>query len=446
MGTTISYRGRLKELARIEVFEDVVMDLAMELGGDARVWRSAAKGRKGRIVRGVIVNLAPGVEPISLLVSPEGWLISAMDIAAAERKPVRKAPWIAVKTQYGPIEAHVAVCELLVALGKEFLEDLEIHDEGGWWPDRDLTELKRRLVTVDGAVRWFAAELTGETVHPEDRDDPDLLAKRVERIGKRIRRLAARPPEHGPVRFADHDDPGADPDTSGTEAEWDAMFRDQRRKQEKMTRLIDERTLSGASTEKAFDEAMSDPGMLDVPDAGVAAYDEASKEEADEDAMDVKEMNRICEEAVREVEEKKKARAPRRPKRHPLQERMHELTLRALRLEGRKGAGPDGPVSQIVQGILEMSGGLAQVLGSHAFGDDDEEDDDGGMAGLNVVQLKRALRGAAFALGALAPAAAAKRLKETDAAFIRKEGEAIAAEMRKRLDAERARLKGKGGR
>ena len=44
---------------------------------------------------------------------------------------------------------------------------------------------------------------------------------------------------------------------------------------------------------------------------------------------------------------------------------------------------------------MEISGGLAQALG---FDDDDEF-----AAGLCVVQLKRALRGAAFALGALFP-------------------------------------------
>ena len=46
-------------------------------------------------------------------------------------------------------------------------------------------------------------------------------------------------------------------------------------------------------------------------------------------------------------------------------------------------------------GACEISGGLAQAL---SFEDDDEF-----AAGLCVVQLKRALRGAAFAPGALFP-------------------------------------------
>ena len=52
-------------------------------------------------------------------------------------------------------------------------------------------------------------------------------------------------------------------------------------------------------------------------------------------------------------------------------------------------------------GACDISGGLAQALG---FDDDDEF-----AAGLCVVQLKRSLRGAAFAPGALFPLRADRR-------------------------------------
>ena len=42
MGITIAYRGRLADLARIEDFEDRLLDLALELGGLAQIWRSQA--------------------------------------------------------------------------------------------------------------------------------------------------------------------------------------------------------------------------------------------------------------------------------------------------------------------------------------------------------------------------------------------------------------------
>jgi hypothetical protein len=84
MGITISYRGTLANLDRIEDFEDRVLDLALELGSQAHLWRTAADKDSSRLIRGVILDLCPGQETTSLLVSPEGWLIGLADIEDAE--------------------------------------------------------------------------------------------------------------------------------------------------------------------------------------------------------------------------------------------------------------------------------------------------------------------------------------------------------------------------
>jgi hypothetical protein len=75
MGITIAYRGRLADLTRIDEFEHRLSDYAREIGAQARVWRSRPDDNPERVVRGVILGLAPGHESTSLLVSPEGWLI-----------------------------------------------------------------------------------------------------------------------------------------------------------------------------------------------------------------------------------------------------------------------------------------------------------------------------------------------------------------------------------
>ena len=48
MGVTISYRRSLADLDRIEDFEDRVLDLALELGGEAQIWRTAG-AKKGTV-------------------------------------------------------------------------------------------------------------------------------------------------------------------------------------------------------------------------------------------------------------------------------------------------------------------------------------------------------------------------------------------------------------
>src|SRR5262249_19907537 len=133
MGITVAYRGRLADLTRVEDFEDRLVDLALDVGGLARVWRSYADDDRLRVVRGVILNLAPGQEPASMLLSPEGWLIGLVDIEDAENGRLAEPPWCFTKTQFGTLEGHVALVEMLAALRREFLPDLEVSDEGGYY-------------------------------------------------------------------------------------------------------------------------------------------------------------------------------------------------------------------------------------------------------------------------------------------------------------------------
>src|SRR5438445_5387950 len=159
MGVSIAYRGRLADLTRIEDFEDRLLDLALEVGGQAQIWRSHADQDPQRTLRGVILNLAPGLESTSLLLSPEGWLIGLADIHDAEEGRLTEPPWCFTKTQFGPLEGHVALVEMLAALKREFLPGLEVSDEGGYWESRDLAELARRRSTVQQASEGLAEGL-----------------------------------------------------------------------------------------------------------------------------------------------------------------------------------------------------------------------------------------------------------------------------------------------
>ena len=116
MGITIFYRGSIADLGRVEDLEDRVLDLALEVGGRAQIWRSVCDHDRQRLVRGVILDLYPGQETTSLLFSPEGWLINLFEIEAAEKGQLGEPPWCFVKTQFGSVEGHVALVELLTLI------------------------------------------------------------------------------------------------------------------------------------------------------------------------------------------------------------------------------------------------------------------------------------------------------------------------------------------
>ena len=137
MELVISYRGSLADFDRVEDFEDRVLDLALELHAQATIWRMANDNDPRRMVRGLSLDLCPGQETTSLLVSPAGWLINLNQVAAAQKAQLAEPPWCRVTTQFGPIEGHVALVELLTALKQAFFPNLEVRDEGGYWETRN---------------------------------------------------------------------------------------------------------------------------------------------------------------------------------------------------------------------------------------------------------------------------------------------------------------------
>ena len=203
MGVTVSYRGALADLDCVDDFEDRVLDLALELGGQARIWRTANPDDPRRMVRGLLLDLCPGQETTSLLVSPEGWLISPHEVGAAQRAELAGPSWCFVKTQFGPIEGHVALVELLTGLRREFFPTLEVRDDGEYWETHDLAALRAKFKHVQAAIDTMAEGLNRHGLTAEAAEDPEILLRRIERIATLVRHTLARPAEHPIVRWDD---------------------------------------------------------------------------------------------------------------------------------------------------------------------------------------------------------------------------------------------------
>ncbi|MBN2579403.1 MAG: hypothetical protein JXB10_10460 [Pirellulales bacterium] len=188
MGVTIFYRGSLNDLNRVGDFEDCVLNLVLELGGQARVWRSNDDEDPQRMIRGVVLDLYPGQETTSLLISPEGWIVNLCEIEEAEKGQLAEPPWCFVKTQCGPVEGHVALVEMLAALKREFLSNLEVTDEGGYWETRDPAALTAKFHEVQAAIDGMAEGLQRHGLSPEAAEDHKILVARIERIAQVVHR------------------------------------------------------------------------------------------------------------------------------------------------------------------------------------------------------------------------------------------------------------------
>jgi hypothetical protein len=407
MGVTIAYRGRIADLTRIEDFEDRLVDLALEIGGMVRIWRTWADDNPERVVRGVILDIAPGHESTSLLLSPEGWLVGLTEIQDAEEGRLKEPPWCWTKTQFGKVEGHVALVETLEALKREFLPDLEVCDDGGYWETRDLAALVGKRELIQGAIDGLAEGLRHYGLSREAAEDPEILLRHIERVAAQVHRVLRRPSEHPPVTMEDGDDLGGAADPEATEKQWDELFKHNRRQQERLQRAIEERRGRGVDDETAFRDALreivpdrideeterSDEPWRDDDDGDDASVGESLEDEAAGEGADLLEAD----DDPFEAEEKK---------RHPVLQQATDLFVRLETVLVDVDPRFASPVGTVYQGAGDAMGGLSQAL-SH-------RDRDGDDYGLRVVQFKRALRGAAFARGALFPLRSAISVEHFD--------------------------------
>jgi hypothetical protein len=355
MGVTISYRGSLKDLNRIEDFEDRALDVALELGGQARIWRTSDDNDPKRVVRGVVLNLFPGQETISLLIAPEGWLINLCEIEEAERGQLAEPPWCFVKTQFGPVEGHVALVEMLGALKQEFLSDLVVHDEGEYWGTCNLATLTAKMGQVQAAIDGIADGLNRYGLSSEAAEDQEILAARIERIARLVQRTLARPAEHPPVLWEDED---SDVDEmNGDESRWDASFKENRRRQEHLHRAIEEHLAGGDDIEEAFDAAIQEETALGLPEEPAA---ELPGDWTDDfESEDEEPWRESLPEAIFEAD--KDGESADRP-RHPLQQRASDLMLRLNTLLTTRPEAIGSHQDVLLHGAGEMMGGLAQAV------------------------------------------------------------------------------------
>ncbi len=131
--------------------------------------------------RGLIIDPHPDCEPLFVMFDPQtGRLMMLMDIANGHSLSYH----LNTKTQFAPVETHIAICEVLHRLQAEFgAANLHVSDEGEYFDTGDVkTLLEKRgiieqamnnLELITGLTRWATA---GEPLEPPDAEQ---LAQRL---------------------------------------------------------------------------------------------------------------------------------------------------------------------------------------------------------------------------------------------------------------------------
>ena len=370
----------MDDVGDVEEMEDRVLDLVFALGGRATIWRSYADHDRSRVVRGLIIEMTPGQDTFSLLVSPEGHLTPVFQIEEAEEGAFAKPPYLFVKTQFGSITGHVAIVNLLDALKERYLGNLEVSDESGYYETRDFDRLKHKKEFLGGAIQSLAEGLREHGLSKEAMEDPNIIAKRIERVAMLVQEKMSGNLSGDSQRSSTHSDDDAWSEPSlEEEVNWmDAQRRKSDLRSERMTRRIAEAKASGLSTEEAFARAMNEAG-----------FKRPAGNESDDAGLDEAEHGNLFTPPSYPFDEAQDASC------RQLNNGVHmaqKFLLKVMDL-GKHQTTDSRFMEALLRSSLDIVGGLVQSTSYEL---------DGTMhRALTITQLKRAFTGHAYARGAV---------------------------------------------
>jgi hypothetical protein len=198
MGITIYARGRIERIGDITHLMDDLKSVAEErnwkyhiIDDDFEVRPNAVLARrdsgapateiKGSLgLKGIVLNVESGVEPLSIFFDRSGVLTDMLQQIAWLQSKGRDRRFSMCKTQFGSIDSHIQIIEILDLVKKKYMPDLVVNEEGAYWESRDRRILAEKRIAFDQYLRHTekvinSIELSGDDVH-----DPDAVARRIE--------------------------------------------------------------------------------------------------------------------------------------------------------------------------------------------------------------------------------------------------------------------------
>ncbi len=139
---------------------------------------SAIEGSVG--LKGIIVIVDPQAEPLAILFDRSGVLTDLMQQISWMHDDERSERFTMCKTQFGTIDAHIQIIELLDNLKKKYISDLTVNDEGAFWETRDRRILAEKRVVLGHYLLHTERVIKGIDMSGVDVQEPEAVASCIE--------------------------------------------------------------------------------------------------------------------------------------------------------------------------------------------------------------------------------------------------------------------------
>lgn len=139
-------------------------------GGQA----ATIKGSLG--LKGIILN----AEPLAVLFDCNGVLTDMMQQLSWINAHGLGERFTMCKTQFGTIDSHIRIIELLDSLKRKYISDLSVSDEGAYWESRDRRLLAEKRIALGHHLRHAEKVISNLEVSSADARDAESIAARIE--------------------------------------------------------------------------------------------------------------------------------------------------------------------------------------------------------------------------------------------------------------------------
>ena len=180
MGITIHYKGKLDNAENIESFVNELSDISTELGWEYQIIDDGKKQ-----LAGISLNPHKECETLLFIFDNKGNLRSIGHLLF-DNFDDKYTYWVSTKTQYAPLEVHVAIINLLKYIKSKYISDLEVVDEADYWDTMDKNVLKEKMDFLASKIDLIGDVLDSSQDELSSASSTEELIQKLEAIFKKM--------------------------------------------------------------------------------------------------------------------------------------------------------------------------------------------------------------------------------------------------------------------
>lgn len=181
MGIAIHYKGKLNSADLIDEFCEEMKDISKSMEWKFNSFDYDEKDKTP--VKGLFISPHPEVELLQFMIDKNGYLRNALMVEHFQHDD--DITFLNhIKSQFAPIDIHIAVIKLLKYIQQKYVTNLEVYDEGEYWQTEDTALLKEKMNFLSEKIDLFEVALNSIPFEPKE--STESIVDKIEEVFRKM--------------------------------------------------------------------------------------------------------------------------------------------------------------------------------------------------------------------------------------------------------------------